>query len=623
NDLYESDLFDKRFIRDLINSMIIVTSENISIDELDKKMEKEYLDDLQEIKFFIENKSSDKTYTNTKHKTIEAFKSSQKDYCNIELDFIHDSKNIYTKTINDKKQTASVNKMNFISPYRDRMLINISIPAEPVRNEFMTLDYKDSNLSGYYEEFNYCKNDLVNLIPIIISSLIISIVALVLYILNKANLFKKENSLYNKIPLEFHLGIMALGVFDLTLNNKYDQIYYYYGYQISFIIKFIFLLELFMLIHNFRTLNDKKDIIKSSLIIKCFENVKYMIISFKKYRKNTPLITRIIIIGVLSIISIGLVMLFLYRSWYWGGRLTAIVSVLLPSILIFIIVTYVIKSLIYLNKIMEGAQQIKNGKVDYKIEIKGNDNFTSLAEDINNISEWLDKAIDEKLKSERMKSELITNVSHDLKTPLTAIINYVGLIKKEENIQPEYINDYVNILDNKSKRLKVLIDDLFEASKASSGNISLNIEKLDLNQLLKQSIGENEEKLLNAKLNLKTNLPKQPVHINCDGKRMYRVFENLLSNISKYSLENTRVYIEIKEIDDNVHVYMKNISAYELNFEVDEITERFKRGDLSRNTEGSGLGLAIAKDLVQLQNGSFDIQIDADLFKVEMVFTRA
>jgi signal transduction histidine kinase len=288
-----------------------------------------------------------------------------------------------------------------------------------------------------------------------------------------------------------------------------------------------------------------------------------------------------------------------------------------------IIIVYVIKKLIYLNKIMEGAQEIKNGKIDYKIEIQGNDSFTILAENINNISEGLDNAIDEKLKSERMKSELITNVSHDLKTPLTAIINYVGLIKKEEDIQPPYLNDYVNILDNKSKRLKVLIEDLFEASKASSGTINLNIEKLNLSQLLKQSIGENEEKLAKSNLELIIDLPKDPVYINCDGKRMYRVFENLLTNIAKYSLENTRVYIQIKEKGDNVYVDMKNISSYQLNFEPDEITERFKRGDLSRNTEGSGLGLAIAKDLVELQSGKFEIQIDADLFKVELVFIKA
>jgi signal transduction histidine kinase len=397
-----------------------------------------------------------------------------------------------------------------------------------------------------------------------------------------------------------------------------------FSYIPSFILKILFVLTILVLVENFIGLTNKKDIFENGLIKKIFKILNNFFFSILKYRKSTPLITTLIIMGVVSIVIIGLSMMYLHKTWYWGNQLLGyIVYVSVPSILIVMIVLYTIKKLIYLNKIMEGAQEIKNGKIDYKIEIQGNDSFTILAENINNISEGLDNAIDEKLKSERMKSELITNVSHDLKTPLTAIINYVGLIKKEEDIQPPYLNDYVNILDNKSKRLKVLIEDLFEASKASSGTINLNIEKLNLSQLLKQSIGENEEKLAKSNLELIIDLPKDPVYINCDGKRMYRVFENLLTNIAKYSLENTRVYIQIKENGDNVYVDMKNISSYQLNFEPDEITERFKRGDLSRNTEGSGLGLAIAKDLVELQKGKFDIQIDADLFKVELVFIKA
>ena len=219
-----------------------------------------------------------------------------------------------------------------------------------------------------------------------------------------------------------------------------------------------------------------------------------------------------------------------------------------------------------------------------------------------------------------MKSELITNVSHDLKTPLTSIINYVELIKKEEDLQPEYLKDYVRVLDNKSKRLKVLIEDLFEASKASSGNIALNMEKIDLTQLMRQSIGEMEEKLSEANLDLKINVPEEKIYIRADGRRLYRVMENLFSNISKYSLPNTRVYIDITKDENSVKLTMKNISSYELNFDPGEIMERFKRADDSRNTEGSGLGLSIAKDLVKLQGGSFDIDIDGDLFKAIVQF---
>ncbi|MGL5694011.1 MAG: sensor histidine kinase, partial [Peptostreptococcaceae bacterium] len=281
---------------------------------------------------------------------------------------------------------------------------------------------------------------------------------------------------------------------------------------------------------------------------------------------------------------------------------------------------YIVKKLAYTSEIMDGAEQIKSGNLNYKIPLRDKDHFTALAENINNIGQGLENSIEEALKSERLKAELITNVSHDLKTPLTSIINYIQLIKKEENIQPEYINDYVKVLDSKSKRLKVLIEDLFEASKASSGNIELNMEKIEFRQLLGQSIGEMEEKLLESKLDIKLNLPKEKVYIYADGRRMYRVLENLISNIIKYSLVGTRVYIDMKVEDSKVSLIMKNISSYELNFDPVEIMERFKRADESRNTEGSGLGLAIAKDLINLQEGNFKIEIDGDLFKSVVEF---
>ena len=186
--------------------------------------------------------------------------------------------------------------------------------------------------------------------------------------------------------------------------------------------------------------------------------------------------------------------------------------------------------------------------------------------------------------------------------------------------KPEHIKDYVNVLDSKSKRLKVLIEDLFEASKASSGNLELNMEKIDITQLLRQAIGEMEEKLSKANLDLKLRVPEEKTYIMADGKKLYRVLENLLSNISKYSLNNTRVYIDIIEEDDKVKLTMKNISSYELNFDPEEIMERFKRADESRNTEGSGLGLAIARDLVNAQGGRFEIDIDGDLFKSVVEF---
>ena len=353
---------------------------------------------------------------------------------------------------------------------------------------------------------------------------------------------------------------------------------------------------------------------KNTFVYKIFRFIK---ISFKNtlmLTRSMPLSRRIIGLAIICIIF-NIFMMILAMDGY-----NILIAIIASVMTIGTLTYYVLKKLWYLSYIMNGTQRIKNGDVHYKLKLIGEDNFTTLADNINNIRDGLDKAIDSQLKSERMKSELITNVSHDLKTPLTSIINYVELIKKEDNITPEYINDYINVLDSKSKRLKVLIEDLFEASKASSGNIALNMEKIDLTQLMRQSIGEMEEKLSEANLDLKINVPEEKIYIRADGRRLYRVMENLFSNISKYSLPNTRVYIDITKDENSVKLTMKNISSYELNFDPGEIMERFKRADDSRNTEGSGLGLSIAKDLVKLQGGSFDIDIDGDLFKAIVQF---
>ncbi|HSQ89409.1 sensor histidine kinase, partial [Romboutsia sp.] len=333
--------------------------------------------------------------------------------------------------------------------------------------------------------------------------------------------------------------------------------------------------------------------------------------------KKIPLIKRIILLAIICVIG-SVFLAFLMHPYEFSGGIFAITLFISMGIFTW----YIVKKLCYLAQIIDGTDKIKNGELNYKIDVNGYDNFTVLAQNINNIGEGLEKSIDSQLRSERMKSELITNVSHDLKTPLTSIINYVELIKKEDNIQPGHIKDYVKVLDSKSKRLKVLIEDLFEASKASSGNIELNMENIDIKQLLRQSIGEMEEKLARANLDLKLNIPEDKIYINADGRRMYRVFENLLSNIAKYSLPNTRVYIDLVQSGEDINLTMKNISSYELNFDADEITERFKRADESRNTEGSGLGLAIAKDLVKIQGGNFEIEIDGDLFKVNLEFKK-
>ena len=223
------------------------------------------------------------------------------------------------------------------------------------------------------------------------------------------------------------------------------------------------------------------------------------------------------------------------------------------------------------------------------------------------------------MKSERMKAALITNVYHDLKTPLTSIINYVDLMKREQIGNPK-AEEYLQVLDQKSQRLKQLTEDLVEASRASSGNMVLDIQKIDFRELLMQTSGEFGERFMARELTLVEDYPKEPVYVNADGRKLWRIIENLYRNVEKYALPGTRVYLELKEDGKLAVLSMKNISEQPLNISPEELTERFIRGDESRSTEGSGLGLSIAKDLTELQNGSFVVFLDGDLFKVTLSF---
>lgn len=283
-------------------------------------------------------------------------------------------------------------------------------------------------------------------------------------------------------------------------------------------------------------------------------------------------------------------------------------------------VIFIIRKADGLDLIMDGLKKISDGELQYKIKT---DTLTGkqkvMAEYINNIGSGLDAAVENSLKKERMQTELITNVSHDLKTPLTSIINYVDLMKRENPTDPK-IQEYLRILDEKSQRLKVLTEDVVEASKASTGNIKLEMNDIDFVEMVQQVIGEFEEKFQEKNLTMMVHFTDEPSIIYADGQRMWRVLENVFGNVVKYAMEGTRVYAEISNRNKKVTFSLKNISAQPLNISADELTERFIRGDVARNTEGSGLGLSIAKSLTELQGGEFKLYLDGDLFKVMITF---
>ena len=274
-------------------------------------------------------------------------------------------------------------------------------------------------------------------------------------------------------------------------------------------------------------------------------------------------------------------------------------------------------------QIRQGVEKIRDGALSGKIDIEQlHGEEKSLAEAINNIGEGLLHAVDDSTKNERMKADLITNVSHDIKTPLTSIINYVNLIKLEK-IDNERVQGYIKILDEKSQRLKQLTADLVEASKISSGNVKLDMQVIDLVELVYQTSGEFNEKFEQKELTIVTKLPKTAVLIRADGRQLYRVIENLYNNVAKYALEKTRVYVDIAYVEEKVVFSIKNVSEHSLareNSNAGDLTERFIRGDSSRTTEGSGLGLSIAKSLTVLMGGVFDIKVDGDLFKASITF---
>ncbi len=324
---------------------------------------------------------------------------------------------------------------------------------------------------------------------------------------------------------------------------------------------------------------------------------------------DLPLVSRL-----LSVLAIEVAAeIFLILLW----RDTAGVWILNKLILIPLFLSVVIS----LKKIIQGTEQISQGNIDYKIETKHLiPDFRIHAENINNISRGMTNAVEERLKSERMKTELITNVSHDIKTPLTSIISYSDLIGKEND--PEKIKEYSEVIVRQSSRLKRLTDDVVEMTKASTGNMKLDMDDYDAAQFLLQAAGEYEDIMKNAGLEIVLDLKEQPLWICADSQKMWRVFDNLMNNISKYAQTNTRVYLSLFSKEDRVYMIFKNTSRQALNISAEELMERFVRGESSRNTEGNGLGLSIAKSLVELQEGEMHIDIDGDLFKTTLIFNR-
>lgn len=352
------------------------------------------------------------------------------------------------------------------------------------------------------------------------------------------------------------------------------------------------------------------------LIVKSFRAAKLLINKSINYIGNIDLTDKSNKFIIRALIVNFIILSLISCIWFFG-----IGAALLYTIGLFIVLRkYVDDIKNKFSVLLKSTNKIADGNLEVEIN-EDLGLFNPIKEELEKIQKGFKKAVNEEVKSQKMKTELISNVSHDLKTPLTSIITYIDLLKNE-NITEDERKSYIDTLDKKSQRLKFLIEDLFEVSRATSGDIKLNLVNIDIVELMRQTQIELDDKIKNSNLKIRNNFPENKMILNLDSQKTFRIFENLLTNVIKYAMEGSRVYIDIIDRDENAKVTIKNISADEINFNSNDIVERFERGDKSRNTEGSGLGLAIAKSFVEAQGGTFKVEIDGDLFKVIIIFKK-
>ena len=598
---------------DLKDNYYIIIYNNLALTNVELTTD---TNSVEEIKNYIANQDSQKAnFING-----EVFADSEL-ISNKALQYFGTFEDRYYTLVASTEAEDSITEYSDIREYHDVNIQNYQIFTsykeeliENKTNSDIFIEKLINDLSKYEQIF---------LIAMPISSVLLLIILIYLIISIGHTKGKEGIDLndFDKIPIEITLSITFLILFliillvDFAYINKIDN----YKSNISIILT-AYLSSYMLIFTNIVTIIKRikaKKIIETSYICRIcrwfYKKIKSLLKIIKKEYinlKNSWSITAKFTIFVLitGIIGIFLILLF--------GPIGIAIDL---GITIYLLYEF-LKKIICYNKIENHLKEMYDGNHEQKLNLNEFDKeFKDIINYINDISRGFENAIQEGIKSERLKTELITNVSHDIKTPLTSIINYVDLLKKEE-LNNEKAKEYVEILDNKSQRLKKLIEDLVEASKASSGNVKLNIEKININELIKQSTGEFEDKFKNKNLDIITTIPKEIIYINADNRYMYRIIENLFSNISKYALDNSRVYIDVKKEFDKVKIDVKNISKEKLNISADELMQRFVRGDKSRNTEGSGLGISISKSLTEIQKGIFDLQIDGDLFKVHLEF---
>jgi signal transduction histidine kinase len=595
----------KNFESDEYVKQKIVKEKEQRVDEYYKELEG-YLEDFSEYKeafaYYLKDTKTGEVYTNLPSKDS---KSVDK--------YINDKDMLFIQKYPTKNQSyLGMKEQPFIMGYED--VINHANSNALFEGEIAIS--KESNntnfiIANYYE---YNHNRIVFFIYAI-TAIIAFIVSIMIG--KKIKVISKIApqewiNLYHKIPIDIAFilfGITALISLALFADNPYI-----YNFSLDRIIFQLIIMTIFIwftmiqgiyLYPRLKLMRTDKEVWRSSFAVSV---IKMLRNAFINRRVGTQVF---LILAIVFLFGVGTILI-IVEPLFLIGYVPALLLIGLPLFII------IVKRIGYFNQIIRNTNALAKGHFEPDLKIIGKSIFAKLAEDINTMKHGVKTSKKEQAKSEKLKTELITNVSHDLRTPLTSIITYSELLKNPELHEDER-NSYIEIIDRKSKRLKVLIDDLFEASKMASGNIELSKAKVDIIQLLQQALAEYNETIQSSHIQFRVAKPEKSVYAFVDGQKLWRVFDNLIGNILKYSLENTRAYINVKEENGQTIITFKNVSKYELSDDVDELFERFKRGDESRHTDGSGLGLAIAKSIIDLHDGSLDIDVDGDLFKVTIM----
>lgn len=518
--------------------------------------------------------------------------------------------------------------------YDDVFAINIEdIFPESIRNEYHQL-LGNENIKNIKFFYNVDRNSpaynniykeirVIDKYDLILTSMMINCILMLIFVIFQKYKDIMENEKLKKIfSISLEIFIILFLIFFVGGVSITDMFYKedFYSFNVFFFLFLVcvvlgnFILSLsvnyvLLIIKSFYYDGSKNLLVKNSMLAKLFRK-SFVEIGNAQDERALNNAKRSFTIAYLIIIFLGLGYILSFMRFYRGLTLT------LYFIVFTIIYIIAIKTVNEIGRISIESSKISAGDFDYKVS-KNYQIFDRIIDNFNNIGNNLDKAVEEATKSQRMKTELITNVSHDLKTPLTSIINYSDLLNKDSS-NSQKAKEYSKIIYDKSLRLKTLIEDLFEVSKASSENIQLNLEKIDFKALILQAMGEWEDKFKEKNIEFVSNLPENPLILDLDGQKISRVLDNIFSNIYKYGAEHSRVYIDLIS-DNKVKLFVKNISKYPLNISAEELMERFTRGDKSRNTEGSGLGLSIADSLINAHKGEFHIEIDGDLFKTIII----